>query len=349
MRRGAPLAPTFTASHFAAMFAHAPAAMLVVDLDASVVLVNVRAEEMLGFSRNELLGRSADRLAPPDRRREWRHALLSPTGPLPPRAVHHTIVRRKDGQRVTLDLEPRLIDVGNAPLILASLVDNRERLGAAATIAAAAQEKNLLVSEVHHRVKNNLQVICSLLRLQMAEIDDPELSDVLSDSYARIVSMALVHQAICHAPNVARVDFHYFLDMLVVRLREIHRHSDTSLPFELDAIELSMTMDRAMPCGLVANELLADALRRSMSSRCGLKVSLSARDRTTGCLRLQHAAPSGSWAPVGRGDLGSRLIELLVEQAHGTLHVDDRPGGAREFTFPIHAHPHVHPHVHPEA
>ena len=329
----------FGTGGFGIVFERAPSALLMVDLDASLVLFNARCEGILGYSRKELVGRPVERLAPRGGQEEMRRVLLSPMGPLPPRPASTVVARHRGGRSITLEIEPRLIEIADVPFILASIVDVTERLANAAAMEAAVREKALLIAEVHHRVKNNLQVIYSLLDLQRAEVGDPELAGALSDSCSRIVSMALVHQAACQAPDVARIDFRRFLEMLLDRVRELHGSSARRVPLELEAVDLSMPMDRAMPCGLAVNELLGMALRQSAQRQAALKVSLSAPDGTRGCLRLRFVAPARPLVRRCEGRLGERLIELLAAQAHARLRFDAPPGDAWSFTFPLHAYP----------
>ena len=324
---------------FERLFDLAPAALLAVDLDATLRLFNARSERLFGFGRDELLGGAADRLAPSGHRQSLRRALLSPLGPLPPPRTRTSVCRRKDGALLVLEFEPRLVEVGDGSIVLVSVVDVSGRAADEARDRSATEEKNLLVSEVHHRVKNNLQVICSLLELQKARVSDPRLVDILSDSYARVVSMALVHQAICQAPDLARVDFRYFLDMLVSRLRELHGDIGGGRAFELDAIDMDLTMERAMPCGLAANELLANALRASVRADAGLAVSLSAPTPGSGRLTVRCTGAGGPYRHREESEFSLRLIELLVAQSRGHLRTDEHAGGSWEFTFPLHTDP----------
>src|SRR5262249_17754705 len=128
-------------------------------------------------------------------------------------------------------------------------------------ISAALKEKELLLGEIHHRVKNNLQVVQSLLYLQASKLRDDKVTAILTESQNRIKSMALIYQTLYTSKDFSRVDFGAFLDFLVPSLVSTYSVDPGRVALEVKTAECSLPIDAAIPCGLVVNELISNALK----------------------------------------------------------------------------------------
>lgn len=201
---------------------------------------------------------------------------------------------------------------------------------------ASLEEKEALLKEVHHRVKNNLQLITSLLNLQAARASDPAVSELFEDSRNRVRSMALVHENLYRAGNLARVSMGPHLRSLCAQLFRSFASRQQRITFSPDIDDIQLDLDRAISCGLVVNELVSNALKHAFPDdvagtiRVGLvhgsdgRLELSVEDDGTGL-------PAGS---VPTGSLGLQLVEDLTHQLHGKLFISSIKGTRFLIRFP---------------
>lgn len=184
------------------------------------------------------------------------------------------------------------------------------------------EEKTILIQEIHHRVKNNLQVIASLLNLQSDSTRDPEDSELFRRSADRVVSMALVHEQLQQSDNFTLVPFDHYLPDLVDRIREATNPVGVSIAVHCDPIVLEIT--RAVPCGLIVNELVVNAIEHGFPDGKAGTVDVCFRD--TG----EHYELSVRDTGVGMPDhldksLGMTLVESLADQLRAVLKVNGEP------------------------
>jgi len=171
--------------------------------------------------------------------------------------------RRKDGCEFPIEIGLNPIETEEGPMVLSSVVDISDRKQKEERIQAALLEKDILLGEIHHRVKNNLQIIYSLPDLQSARIADQAVLDMLRDSQNRIRSMALIHQTLYQSKDFAEVDFGGFLEALVPTLIASYGVDPNSITLLIDAEHVQLPIDAAIPCGLVVNELISNSLKHA--------------------------------------------------------------------------------------
>ena len=187
------------------------------------------------------------------------------------------------------------------------------------------KEKDILLGEIHHRVKNSLQVVSSLLSLEAARIQDSTVVEMLQSTQNRIRSMALIHQTLYQSKDFARVDFHAFLRSFVPTLIQSYSMHPERVRHHFHVAEVRLPIDAAIPCGLIVNELTTNALKHAFpEGRCG-EIEI---DFTHDC--DNHATLTISDDGVGMPDcfefersetLGIQLVYLLAGQIGGTVAV----------------------------
>ena len=201
-------------------------------------------------------------------------------------------------------------------------------------------EKEVLLKEVHHRVKNNLQMIQSLLNLQAAEIGDPLFKEALTDSNNRIRSMALIHETLYRSDDIGRLNLGHYIKQLVRDLHKVFLCNETIEKPRFQIEEIELNMDMYIACGLVINELVTNAFKYAFN---GLKkgvveirlqktednhVELVVRDNGVG---LPNEIDIGQCT-----SLGLKIVSMLVEdQLQGTIHFHRGSGTAFNIRFPI--------------
>ncbi|GFK94144.1 putative sensor histidine kinase pdtaS [Fundidesulfovibrio magnetotacticus] len=235
---------------------------------------------------------------------------------------HDRVVRWFDGRLVRVQMS----------------LDVTARKAVEERMAASLKEKEVLLAEVHHRVKNNLQIISSLLSLQAESLEHPQALDVLAESQGRVASMAMIHEQLYSTHDFGRIEAGDYLERLLPRLAQSYRQGrDIRLDTALDTVPL--TLDQAIPFGLIVNELATNAFKHGLrdAARGRLRVSLTRRDGEAELtVEDDGAGLPGGFTLDGASTLGLRLVASLADQLRGT--VSARGGdGSTVFTlrFPL--------------
>jgi len=218
-----------------------------------------------------------------------------------------------------------------------AVVDITERKAAEGQIRAALREKEVLLMEIYHRVKNNLQVIAGLLSLQGRSDKVGAARSLLDESANRVKSMALVHEQLYQGGDLSSINFGAYMDKLAVHLADAQGEIALRVPIRMDVQSVTMGIESAVPLGLIVNELVSNAYKhayrgaRDGEIRVMLRwlddrhVELVVSDRGTGLPRGFSLANAGS--------LGMRLVVSLTEQLGGTLQFGANEGGGTYFSM----------------
>jgi two-component sensor histidine kinase/sensor domain CHASE-containing protein len=201
--------------------------------------------------------------------------------------------------------------------------------------AEEEQRKEILLKEIHHRVKNNLQVISSLLALQAGAASDPHTRSLLRESQDRIRSMALIHEKLYQTGSERGVTFAEYARDLAAHLRHSYAGDSEAVDVEVDVAELSLDMDVSVPCGLIINELLSNALKHAFPGGRKGRVRLGLR-RGEGDTLVLTVSDDGIGFPSdidvrAPRTLGLRIVNILAAQIGGSL--DLRTAGGTTFTL----------------
>jgi PAS domain S-box-containing protein len=222
------------------------------------------------------------------------------------------------------------------------------RAGIQASLAAALKEKESLLKEIHHRVKNNLQVISSLLKLQSATVDDPDTVHALEDCRHRVRSMALVHEKLYRSTDLARIDFGQYVRELAAYLFRSYGAQQSGVALQIDVDEASLSIDAAIPCGLIITELVSNCLNHGFRGREAghVMVALRADNRSGWVLTVSD---DGVGFPPNldfrnTNSLGLQLVSTLTQQLAGSVQRRDREGGGTAFEICF-----LEPHERPQA
>ena len=247
-----------------------------------------------------------------------------------------TEFRTKDGSvRVGL-MSARTIEVNGEKCILSITRDITERRRAEQQIEASLKEKEVLLKEIHHRVKNNMQVISSLLNLQAGQTRDSHVRDMLKESQNRVKSMALIHERLYQSKDLAQIDFGDYVRSLTAHVFRSYNVEGIQLNVRVENIYLSV--DTAIPCGLIINELVSNSLKHAFPrGRKGeIRVELKPNVKAQGYELT--VSDSGVGFPEGLDfrtteSLGLQLVNTLTSQLEGTLALKKNGGTRFVVTF----------------
>jgi two-component sensor histidine kinase len=193
------------------------------------------------------------------------------------------------------------------------------------------QEKDLMLSEIHHRVKNSLQVVSSLLNLEAARVQDPTVSEMLMTTQNRVRSMALIHQTLYQSKDFAQVDFHEFLQSFVPTLVQSYSIHPEEISLEFHVCEVHLPIDEAISCGLIVNELISNALKHAFPGHRGGRILVSFAQEA-GQQAVLRVEDNGVGLPEGfkfdqSETLGVQLVSMLAGQLAGKVRVERECGG----------------------
>jgi PAS domain S-box-containing protein len=303
-----------------------PNAIILTSPDGRIEMLNLRTERLFGYPREELLGKPVEILVPERFRKQHpglRAAFFDNPQPRPMGAGRDLYGLRKDGSEFPVEIALSPIETEEGLKVIAAIADITDRKQKEEQIKAALEEKEVLLGEIHHRVKNNLQIVLSILHLQAAKIDDEAWRGLLTDCQSRIKSMALIHQTLYQSKDFARVDFANFLNSLALALINLYRVDPNRISLSIEVDEVFLPVDVAVPCGQIIDELLTNALKHAFPEgrRGNITVALS-RDANGDVVFSITDDGVGIPASVdmrSQATIGLRLVRLLTDQLKGTL------------------------------
>lgn len=306
---------------------HAPNGMVMTSPDGKIEMINLQTENIFGYDRKELLGHSIEMLVP-ERFQHSHPAMRSSFCQAPgPRAMgegRDLRGLRKNGTEVPVEIALNPIASGDGMRVLAAIVDISDRKLKEQRIRSALKEKTTLLAEVHHRVKNNLQLVHSLLDLQVLQIDDPVVIEILENSKRRIKSMSLIHQALYHSGDLANVELGEVLRTLINNIESSYSPGKEII-FSVDADSLNLPITQAIPCGLIVNELVTNAVKYAFPDHRPGHVKVAVVLDGEGQAKLS-VIDDGVGLPDdldfdNLSSLGMELVTVLTDQIDGTLSV----------------------------
>ena len=200
-------------------------------------------------------------------------------------------------------------------------------------------EKEVLLKEVHHRVKNNLQIIVSLLNLQSTKFDDEAVLRAIEETQNRIIAMSLVHQRMYQTSNFVSVQMHDYINLLVENSKDLHFHDSEKVLYKNEVSpEIMVEVEKAIPLGLVINEMINNSLKHAFNSKeksLELLIKIDISDNGKICFKYRDNGPGipDSFDIETTDKLGIQLIHALVEQIDGDLNYRNDNGVVFEFEF----------------
>ncbi|MBK1990210.1 GAF domain-containing protein [Sphaerospermopsis aphanizomenoides BCCUSP55] len=257
--------------------------------------------------------------------------------------IAHQCSAPRDWEENQLDLLEQLtvqiaIAIQQSSIFEQSQIELAQRQQAEIELRSALAEKEVLLKEVHHRVKNNLQIVSSLLQLQAQTLKEPEIIRVIQESQNRIESISLIHKNLYTSPNIGQLDIFEYINNLASGLLISYQIVPSQISLLTDIDSVSLNVDEAIACGLIINELVSNALKHAFPNNQKGKINISLRNVNNKIeLTVQD---NGVGLPDGlywrnTDSLGLSLVyDLVTEQLEGNITVESNQGTLFHIQFP---------------
>jgi PAS domain S-box-containing protein len=313
---------------------------MVIVKDKAIVLVNAQAEKLFGYSREDLIGQEIEILIP-DLYRE-RH-FLDRTGYIqapkarPMGSGRELFGRRNDGSEFSVEISLSPMQSEEGLLVTATVRDITERKQLETERLQTLREKETLLREIHHRVKNNLQVVSSLFYLQSRRTDDSRFRQLLDESRDRVQSIALIHDRLYRSENLANIDFVGYLRSLVASIKATYGGTTLSVDVAVTGGDVSLDIEHAVPCGLIVSELVSNAFKHAFPAGRAGKIEVHIHKEQEGEVVLE-VADDGVGIPESVDwrqpqSLGLQLVASLTTQLRAINDLDRSCGTRFKMRF----------------
>lgn len=298
------------------------------DLQGNIIDVNQKVLDQFGYTKSEILSLKVKELHLPEDAEKSRWAFEKATRE---GFVNFEInFKKKNGEIFIAEVSSSLFEIGGKEVLQGIVRDITERKQAEEKIKASLKEKEVLLREIHHRVKNNMQVISSLLRLQSRQIYDDKYNEMFRESQNRIKSMALVHEKLYQSKDLATVNFSGFVRSLTNNLFRTYVNTD-NITLNIDVEDVSLPINSAIPCGLIINELVSNSLKYAFVEGKKGEINISLRYLTDDKKIELVVGDNGISISEdldyrNTESLGLQLVMTLVKQLHAEIELDRTEG-----------------------
>jgi PAS domain S-box-containing protein len=320
---------------------HAGSIIMRWNTDLRYTFLNSYALELFGYSESELIGKELIGTTHREKDNEG--------GDM--KTMLQDIIARPDEYRtnenevINRNGKRRWVQWSNKPIygkegavieILSIGTDRTAFKEAEQLISNSLREKEILLREIHHRVKNNMQIISSLLSLQSIKIFDSRDLKLFQASQNRVHSMSLIHEQLYESENLAEINFQAYIEELVTYISDMYLSEEDDIQFEIQAGTAYLGVDRAIPCALIVNELLSNAVKYAFPSRPArgrVEIFMEHKEHYTLTIRDNGIGLPPGFDPVKPSGLGYQLIIALTDQLQGELRVESGSGSVITITF----------------
>ena len=244
--------------------------------------------------------------------------------------------RRKNGSHYDADTSIQVLEKDQAFVIIVTDITNR--LNTERKLLHTIQEKETLIKEIHHRVKNNLQLISSIIYLKMTSVSQPDIKTFLEDTRQKIRSIALIHERLLQTEKLDKVEIRDYLGKLIQDLKTSYFRQDLDLKIESTIDEKLIGLDTAIICGLIVNELLTNSIKHAFRNRERGNISIRFKVADTAPFYTLVLSDDGvglpeSIKPGVTNSFGMQLLDVFVKQLNGTLEIFREKGTIFQIRF----------------
>ena len=308
-------------------------AIIVIDKQGIVLSYNSGAELMLGYEADEVVNKNISMLVPEPHRQSHdsylQHYLETGEKGVIGKS-RDFIINRKDGSELPINLRVTEMNTGSDPVFIGVIHDLSDRVEYELQLKRSLSEKETLLKEIHHRVKNNLMVVSSILEMQEDDDEHSKINRILKVSQDRIRSMSLIHEKLYQSETLNRIDFASYLDELVDRLVSAYRVETADIKVIKEIAPVYLNVETATPLGLIVNELISNSLKYASDEAGNVEIQVLCEHSKDGILTL-CVSDNGPGLPEGFNfeqteTLGVQLVSLLSGQLDAKIQLDQNNG-----------------------
>jgi PAS domain S-box-containing protein len=232
-----------------------------------------------------------------------------------------------------------IYDQENEPMEILSIgQDFTSRNTAQLKLNTSLEEKDILLKEVHHRVKNNLQIITSLINLQLSDMPDQDIQDILESLQSRIQSMSLVHEMLYSRDSFTQIDFHDYVEQIISNISATYNQQGNPVKVTISGNNLYLDIERTTTCGLLVNEIIINAFKHAFINQkdCKIDVHIDKSDSGKIMVIIQDNGVGVSSLNINekKHGMGTLLINALADQISGKIEISKNNGTSVKLTFP---------------
>ncbi len=297
---------------------------------------NNSASFQLHYSSQELLENPIWNLIVPEEHDKFKDIFSrAEEMPLKRQFTLESLFIKKNGSHIPFEVNVSLVQFSDSSYSVLVARDITERKIAEDQLKSSLKEKEVLLKEIHHRVKNNLQIISSLLNLQTEQIQDPRDLEIFRESQDRIKSMAIIHEQLYQSQDLAHINFASYIQSMMVHLFNSYSAHSRIINLKTSLEQINFEIDTAIPCGLIINELVSNSLKHAFKGRDSGEISIELKNFNDK-YRLV-ISDNGIGFDLSKLEnstsLGLKLVRSLVDQLEGDLEIKSDNGSEFIITF----------------
>jgi len=307
--------------------------IMIIGFDKKIYRSNRRATELCGYEQeSDIIGKTCHDILCPDRVNQCPILDLNETS----NTSEHILCTR-GGQKIPIQKSVTTITLQGKPYLLESFIDISEQKKAEEQIKQSLKEKEILLRELYHRTKNNMQVIAAFMHLRTRHFKDETLKDIFRDLETKISSMALVHKKLYESRDLSKINLKSYYYSLLELIKETYDIPDKDIDILLSGDDVSVLIDVAMPLGLILNELVTNSLKHAFIDRKEGRIDIHIEVGEKTLILLY--SDNGTGLPEGfdlkkDSKLGLETVRALVEQQlMGKMEIENKNGLLFRFTF----------------
>jgi len=337
-RKQAELELQESVNRYRGFFEKNPVPMWVYDIDTlDFVDINTAAIQHYGYSREDFLSMKITQIRAHNDVHPVLKDLSSADSDLRSFFWRHI---KKDGTIIDVELKSQPIRIADGQRTrLVAIYDITARKLAEQQVRTSLHEKEILLKEVHHRVKNNLAIIYSLLSLQADQFDDEVLRDPLVESMNRIRTMSLIHEKLYQSESLAKINLKSYIHDLVAGLKSSMSNNEDDIAVDITADDVILDVTLAVPCGLIINEILTNSIKHAFRGREDRSISIAIREEYSDYHIIISDNGKGlpeDFNPKNANTLGMTLIFGLSDQINASVKVTSNKGTSFSIEIPKH-------------
>jgi len=325
---------------FRTIFEQSASGMIQIDLDGKVLKVNKQVCEIFGYTEKELLNQDYLSLTHPDDIDKEKQRVDEFYEQKSKKLYFEMRFIDKSGSVIWAIVSASLIvNIDGEPVFAIVSINNiTERIIAQKQIEKNLREKDILIREIHHRVKNNMQVISAILSLQADEINDERLSTVLNQCMTRVQSMSKVHEMMYRTSDLEHLDMSEYIDEMIKTLRDLYPLKEKGITFKENCRDVSLNLNQAIPVGIIVNELISNAMKHAFPE--GRKGTITVKLYKRKDVIFMTVSNDGVPLPKNFNieeptSLGLEIVNLLTKQLDGSIEAtSDQNGTSFCINFP---------------